>query len=48
MGSLGHLGLGVTVTSRCLDTLLPDLSSEGLGRGRPGWQHSFDGSEQIP
>lgn len=27
MGNSGHLGFGVTPTSGCLGTLLPDLSS---------------------
>ena len=43
VSSLGHVGLGMTLTNRCLGTLLPDLSSEGMGRGSPGWQDSLGG-----
>ena len=48
MAGLGYLGLGMTLTNRRHGTLLPDLNSEGLGRGGPGWQDSLGGSEQIP
>ena len=26
-----------------MDDLFPDLSSEGMGKGSPGWQDSLDG-----